>query len=419
MAAELSDAVQARLVPPLGDARTSLRNIESPRHCAPSEARVLYLAHDLNDAAIWRRKHMLESAGARVAVAGFRRRGGALPGEAMVLGATEDGRLFRRVLTVGGAVPGLALRLRGLPKPDVILARNLEMLALAARARRLWTGDPVRVVYEVLDIHRMMLGDSARARLLRSVERWLCRPVSLVLVSSPGFVKHYFAPHDLLTDRISLVENKVIGAVVPAPPVSIAPGDVLTIGWFGILRCAWTLRTLDTLTRAAPGRFRVLARGVPALDKIPEFHEVMNANPDLHFGGPYRYPDDLSAIYGSVHLIWMADRYDAGLNSDWLLPNRLYEGGLQGRVPVGLEGTEIASFLRRAGIGIVLPRPEADCAHEILTSITEKDIARLGSAMRAVPSSTWIASEGNCRALLAAILGDPASKETKAVVGAG
>lgn len=297
-----------------------------------SEPHILYLAHDLNDAAIWRRHHMLMTAGARITVAGFRRRAGPLRGPAIVLGSTEDGRLFRRVLTVGRAAPGLGKQLEGMSKPDVILARNLEMLALAMRARRLWPGPPVRVVYEVLDIHRMMLGDSLRARLLRSLERRLFRSVSLVLVSSPGFVRQYFAPHGFPTEAMRLIENKVTGAVTQAPPVSVGAGEILTIGWFGILRCDWTLRTLDALTRAAPGRFRIVARGIPALDKLPDFHAVMDANPDMTFGGSYVYPDDLATIYGQVHIIWMVDRYDPGQNSDWLLPNRLYEGGLQGRV---------------------------------------------------------------------------------------
>ena len=78
-----------------------------------AKPRVLYLAHDLDDAAIWRRVRMLESAGARVEVAGFRRGAVPLPARAVVLGKTKDARLLQRVLTVGTAASGLARSLRG------------------------------------------------------------------------------------------------------------------------------------------------------------------------------------------------------------------------------------------------------------------------------------------------------------------
>ncbi|MES2146149.1 MAG: glycosyl transferase family 1, partial [Pseudomonadota bacterium] len=53
---------------------------------------ILYLAHDLDDSAIWRRVVMLKNGGAEVTPAGFRRGTGPLPGPALVLGATGNGR---------------------------------------------------------------------------------------------------------------------------------------------------------------------------------------------------------------------------------------------------------------------------------------------------------------------------------------
>ena len=378
----------------------------------PVVPHVLYLAHDLDDAAIWRRVDMLERAGAQVEVAGFRRGAVPLPARAMVLGRTRDARLLQRVLTVGTAAWGLARSLQGLSKPDVILARNLEMLALAARACQLWPGPPVRVVYEVLDIHRMMLNRAAAGRVLRQIERRLGGNASLVLVSSLGFVRNYFQPNGLFEGRLRLVENKFVEVPGRRTPDTDASASPLTIGWFGILRCRWSLRTLDELTRADPGRYRVLLRGRPALDQMPDFHAVVEGNPDLDYGGPYRYPDDLAQIYGAVRLVWLADRFDAGANSDWLLPNRLYEGGAHGRIPIALEGTEVASFLRAKGIGLVLPRPDAAAANEVLRLLTEDSLLRLQAAMRAVPFNTWMTTADDCRSLLNDVLGRAAAAQS-------
>lgn len=366
---------------------------------------VLYLAHDLDDGAVWRRLRMLEVGGATVTVAGFRRGQGPLPHAAIELGRTENGRMAHRILAVAAARPALAARLRGIAPPDVVLARNLEMLSLAGPVQRLWPDRRARLVYEVLDIHRLMIGESVAPRLLRAAERRLGRDVDLCLTSSPGFVRNYFAPHCLFEDRIRIVENKALDAPPPAP----APTGPLAIGWFGILRCRWSLDMLDGLTRAAPGRYRVVLRGRPALDVLPDFHEVVAGNPDLCFGGPYRYPEDLAAIYGEVRITWLPDRYDQGANSDWLLPNRLYEGGQQGRVPLALAGTESAAFLARLGIGLRLEAPSIEALRVLLDPLTTADLDRLGAAVRAVPASTWTASEEECRNLVSDLCGSAAA----------
>jgi succinoglycan biosynthesis protein ExoL len=220
-------------------------------------------------------------------------------------------------------------------------------------------------------------------------------------------VRNYFEPHGIGAGRLRLVENKVLPATeAPLPPAPPLPVEgPLAIGWFGILRCRWSLHVLDALTRGAPGRYRVHLRGRPALDAVPDFHEVVAANPDLGYGGAYRNPEDLSAIYGEVAVTWMVDRFDAGLNSDWLLPNRLYEGGAQGRVPLALAGTEVAAELGRKGIGLVLPRPDAAAAAELLAPLDAPALRRLGEAVRRVPPSAWTASAQECRDLLDDVLG--------------
>lgn len=370
--------------------------------------RVLYLAHDQDDAAIWRRVEMLRHGGAEVVIAGFRRGAGALPSEAVVLGRTIDGKLASRVGLVARLAPRIGKTLASALKgtaPDVILARNLEMLALARCAALTWRPRP-SIVYELLDIHRMMLRRDAVGWVLRHAEAALMRPCRQIWISSPGFVTHYLAPFQRDAPETLLVENKPLpvessnSATLRLLPVEEGR---ITIGWFGILRCAWSLETLDALTRANPGRYSIVLRGKPARDALPDFDATVAANPDMNFHGAYAWPDDLPGIYGGCDLAWLIDRFDAGANSDWLLPNRLYEGALNGAVPIVLAGTQSDWTLAEMGFGIRVGQATLRDAREALDPLTAKDVVVQRDLLAALPRSRWEAGEADCARLVEAL----------------
>ena len=128
---------------------------------------VLYLVHDVSDPAVRRRITMLRAGGARVTLAGFRRTADPVAEieglEPIDLGATRDGRFGQRVASVAKAALSIGSKLRSMPRPDLIIARNLEMLALARRARTAFQAT-VPIVYECLDIHRLVLRNDLSAR---------------------------------------------------------------------------------------------------------------------------------------------------------------------------------------------------------------------------------------------------------------
>ena len=131
------------------------------------------------------------------------------------------------------------------------------------------------------------------------------------------------------------------------------------IGWFGALRCRRSLELLADFTRRQGGRFEVVLRGRPALSEFPDFHAFVEAEPYLSFRGPYRNPEDMAAIYGEVHFSWAIDFFEEGQNSEWLLPNRLYEGCRFGAVPISMGNTETGRFLNQQDIGVLLVRGHA------------------------------------------------------------
>ncbi|MER8413800.1 glycosyltransferase [Mesorhizobium sp. M1342] len=368
---------------------------------------VLYLVHDVSDPAVRRRITMLRAGGAQVTLAGFRRTANPIADieglRPIDLGATRDGRFGQRLAAVAKAAVSIGSKLGGMPKPDLIIARNLEMLALARRARSAF-GASVPIVYECLDIHRLVLRNDVLGKALRATERFLARDVKLLVTSSPAFIANYFKPFGQVAAPIELVENKYFEAatILPgAPEAEESPaGPPWRIGWFGALRCRRSLELLADFSRRMEGRFEIVLRGRPALSEFPDFHGFVEAEPWLSFLGPYRNPEDMAAIYNDVHFSWAIDFFEAGQNSEWLLPNRLYEGCRFGAVPISMGNTETGRFLKQQDIGVLLPQASPEALEAVLGKMEEHRFARLKGRVLARNPRTWSYDRCDCRALV-------------------
>ena len=362
---------------------------------------ILYLVHDLDDPAVARRTAMLERGGALARVAGFRRgepnaerRAGTVD-----LGRTHDARLGHRLGLVAlrlADASRLAACFAATP-PDLIVARNLEMLVLAHRLAAALPHAPP-VVYECLDIHRLMVRRDALGRALRAVEGRAMAASSGLVVSSPAFVAEYFERHHsavLAELPVLLVENRPLESAARTLLAPAPRKGPIGIGWFGALRCARSLDLLSAFAAGHAGEFEVVMRGRPALSVVPDFHQRVRAAPHTRFLGPYA-ADELPAHYAAVDLAWAVDFFEEGMNSSWLLPNRLYESCANGAVPVALSGTQTAVTMRERGVGIVLPDGGAETLSETLGALDRATVERLRGAVRATDRAQWIAAPSEC-----------------------
>lgn len=367
--------------------------------------RIAYIVFDLHDPAVHRRIAMLQKGGASVRLAGFRRRSEPLEG-CIDLGRTHARQMVRRALSVLRAILAVLLGRIDLGRPDTIVCRNLECLVVGSAYRALWSRRSA-IVYEVLDIHRSMVGSGIASRVLRGMERALASTSTGVITSSPGFVKAYFEAINPLGRPLTIVENKVFYPQ-GMPPASVAPRpakDGWFVGWFGGLRCG---RSFEVLTQAAArmgGALHLVLAGRVAATEIPDFEDQASAAPYLDWRGPYSNPDDLPRLYGEVHFVWTIDFHEAETNSRWLLPNRLYEGGLFGAVPIARSGTETAEWMRERGIGLILDEVDPASVEVLLGAVTPEEYRELQLAVAALPQSTWITTEADCTALVDVIIG--------------
>lgn len=360
----------------------------NPSPDAPAPLVIGYLAHDVYDKGIERRADIFHAGGAQVVTVGFRRQdpaiaeiGGAKPYD---LGRTYDAALAKRALTILRKIVSAGRWSAPLKPVDVVVAKTLELLVLAVAARRL-AGVRAPIVYEVCDIHRTLISTGASGAIMRALERALMKECALLVTTSPAFAREYFRGMQGSKIDVLLLENKTFlpdGAPARTRSEQLAPMRPWVIGWFGIIRCRKSLDYLIALTARQPGQIKVVIAGRIAATEIPDFDERIAQAPDIEFLGAYEMAG-LDALYGRVHFAWAIDFFEEGGNSEWLLPNRIYEGGAYDAIPIALSHVETGRWLSERGLGVLISSP-VDDLDAFFEGLTEAAYLQLvGAAMQA------------------------------------
>jgi succinoglycan biosynthesis protein ExoL len=99
-----------------------------------------------------------------------------------------------------------------------------------------------------------------------------------------------------------------------------------------------------------------------------------------------------------VHFTWAIDYFEAGQNSDWLLPNRLYEGSAQGAVPIALNSVETGRWLAARDAGLRLDA--ISDLRGVLEGMTSVEFRRLRSSVAEIPLHDLVATQADCVTLV-------------------
>lgn len=322
--------------------------------------------------------------------------------------STENENLPRRAAVVAASILKMAGHRARLQQTDIIIARNLDMLAIAHAARAMAGAGRVPIVYECLDIHGALCGHGARNRALRAVERALLDRSKMLVVSSPGFLRQYFDPVQGYRGPSALWENKLAaGTALPLRPLTRQvqnSGAPLRIGWIGTIRCAPSLALLAAVADRMGDRVRIEVHSVVHHHALPGFAATVAARPNIIVQGAYDYPQDLPRIYGGVDLVWAQDLWQAGTNSDWLLPNRIYEASWAGCPSLAVAGTETGRRVAGDGLGWVIDRAEPALLCALIASLTPQQITDRGQSLLDRPAADFVQSGADIQGVIDRVL---------------
>jgi succinoglycan biosynthesis protein ExoL len=273
------------------------------------------------------------------------------------------------------------------------------------------------VIYESLDVHRLLTRPDVIGAAMRRIEHALLKRTVGLVVSSPGFIRNHFEKYYPGDYRAFLVENRLAPDTDYGPrpcehkSMASSPDRPLRLGWVGILRCQRSLNLLCELADRFPDQLEIRLHGLPARSEIAAFEPVVNARPNMTYFGRYRAPEDLSAIYQELDMVWAGDFMEAGYNSVWLLPNRIYEGGYYCTPSIAPEGTETAAWIEQHKCGFILGEPLEKTLPELIGDLIADRVplAERRTVLAKISEDTFIQPRGFLASILREGLGYGAS----------
>lgn len=263
---------------------------------------------------------------------------------------------------------------------DYFYAHHLDMAVLAVIIRRL-SRSHARIIYQTIDVRKVLQKQSIAGSVLRLVERIVLSKSDVLVVSSPGFIEHYFKPKQKYDGRWVVIENKLRGDIFSARPAahkrkssneSAFNDGRWRIGWFGKLRmtnfnlfCEVAKRLEDTTDFIVAGTAGGLdAGGIRA---------VLKPYRNITFKGEYAWPHDLFHLYQEIDFIWCLDQrpVDGDGNPTWLLPNRIYEGGYFSVPVLAYKWTQTAQMVEQYNLGWSFYEPLSEALITFVENIKE------------------------------------------------
>lgn len=379
---------------------------------------VLYLVHDLSDHAVARRIKMFLEIECRVSILGFSREEKeicTIEGlEPYNLGITKNAHLTRRIVSVFIACCQMGRWKNLFKESDFIVARNLEMLLLAFWGKLRFRQQYI-IIFECLDIHRLLVEGGLGGKLIRYIEAFLLRHVDFVVTSSQSFIDNHFAAFNLASNKIIIIENKILESEArtyagKSPITELREYPLVgrrpwKIGWYGALRCKKSFKLLVDLANSCDGAVEIHLSGKPALDQIPDFMEVVENSEHVIYKGPYNRAIELKEMYSEVHFYWAIDFYEEGSNSSWLLPNRIYEGSLFGSVALALTDVATGQWLAQFGAGVLLEAPTDVLLSHWFLNLDDDTYQKYRASTKRIPLAAIVQSRADSHLLLRRLFG--------------
>ena len=235
--------------------------------------------------------------------------------------------------------------------PDIIHLQGLDMLLLACWYK-LRFNRKVRIVYEVADLHRMLVDEQigVKRRLFAKgvsfFERKCAHSVDKLILTSERYYEACYKQY-YTQDEVLFIPNAPSRKAF-ANYVTKDHSHNFTVGFIGGIRYPNEIKLL--ISAAKQVGVKVFLAGMEAGDEI---RKLCESEDHVEYFGQYDYDMQIAELYGRCDAIYSV--YPADMkNVKVALPNKLYEAMLCGLPLIVAKGTYVGELVEEWGVGLAV-----------------------------------------------------------------
>ncbi|MDZ7719646.1 MAG: hypothetical protein U5K72_12585 [Balneolaceae bacterium] len=303
--------------------------------------------------------------------------------ETVSLGRLTHARLLKRIPVMIKSIFKIRKKIKSF---DVLYCFNFDILFIGWLST-IFIQKDIKIIYDLADIHKVLGGTGFLSTVFRSIERFLLKRTTMVVVASPAYIDGYFHKIQHADNRFFAIENKMLPGVKSSKN-RVRSGykskkGVLKIGYFGMLRCETSLDFLHRLLVKNKDKFELLLAGIFLQTESykPNFQKLENAS----YYGAFVYPDDLPKLYNSVDIIWAAHMHGE-TNSKWSMSNRFYQACFYKRPLITQANTQDSERVESYNIGATLDLNDFDSSEKIIHSINKEKMETWRRNLNSLPT---------------------------------
>lgn len=355
--------------------------------------KILFILPVLTDSYTRKRVKMIHNLGVDCSVVGYDREhydASSWEIETESIGKLAHARLLQRIPIMIKSIFKIRKKIKS---HDILYCFNFDILFIGWLST-LFQKNKMKIVYDLADIHKVLGRGGFLSVFLRSIERFLLKRTDIVVVASPAYIDGYFRKIQRADNDFFVIENKMFPkADIPNSNLQIhqqPDSDVLTIGYFGMLRCKKSLTFLNQLVEESNGKIKVEMRGI--FLQTEYYKPIIQKNKHIEFKGAFVYPDDLPEMYQPVDLVWAAHVHGI-TNSKWSISNRFYQACFYKKPLITQKGTQDAKRVKEYDIGLTIDLNDFSYSQKQIQSISNDEIANWKENMKKMPEEVYTYSD--------------------------
>lgn len=256
-------------------------------------------------------------------------------------------------------------------KPDTVLVNAADLMIIAT----IFLYSANRKIYDLADINPMQYGTTLVSMVFRRLESLALKLGWEIVVTSPWFYWGYIRSILQSEQQCYLIENKLVGKRQVGMSVLHQKKNqgMRVIGWSGLLRCNRSFEILLDLCERHKADIELNIIGDTTKLKLALINKAMTQR-NVRFFGTY-LEEEIGDKIADVDFLWACDLSD-GLNSQLLLPNRLYQAVFYGKPLISQAGTATAKVVKYFEIGLILKECQAESVASQLMDVTQEQYDR-------------------------------------------